>query len=462
MKTSYANLIYGCKIPRLFIVIIFTIEYLLVFNKVTFSAYGLLLLLIYVILTLLITCSNHGRNVYVRYEQELSIVLKNVVVAAIMFIILSCIRLAIVQQLSLYESNVLETYVNYGDVNDFGAVRSNYLLASVSTLDIIICLLLLCAIQTATFLVMNAVVGFFQRKNAIYRRLYICGNDDIDISAIPGAEKIKLWESDIKQCINVVKDASEIYLYDISATQRNDLLKECYRYNKPVFFSVKLSDVEIRAAKVAQDAEEPLFYIAGHGMGKRGAFLKRAFDVLFAVVFLCITSPVLVVTAICIKKEDAGPVFYKQRRCTKDMREFDILKFRSMKTSACEVGDNAEYTLTDVNDERITKVGKTIRKYKIDELPQLINILKGDMSFVGPRPERPELIKQCLEEIPEFAFRNTVKAGLTGYAQVHGNYHIRFLEKLKWDLMYIENYSLLLDFKIILMTIPVVFKGDNV
>ena len=112
-------------------------------------------------------------------------------------------------------------------------------------------------------------------------------------------------------------------------------------------------------------------------------------------------------------------------------------------------------------DERMTRVGYVLRKFKIDELPQLINIFRRDMSFVGPRPERPEIIAEIVEDVPEYTFRVTVPAGLTGYAQVHGDYHTDFLDKLKWDLMYIENHSLMLDLKIILMTVPVVLRGSD-
>lgn len=112
-------------------------------------------------------------------------------------------------------------------------------------------------------------------------------------------------------------------------------------------------------------------------------------------------------------------------------------------------------------DERMTRVGYVLRKFKIGELPQLINIFRGDMSFVGPRPERPEIIAEIVEDVSEYTFRTTVPAGLTGYAQVHGDYHTEFLDKLKWDLMYIENHSLMLDLKIILMTVPVVLRGSD-
>ena len=116
--------------------------------------------------------------------------------------------------------------------------------------------------------------------------------------------------------------------------------------------------------------------------------------------------------------------------------------------------------LSEADDQRVTRIGKFIRYTKIDELPQLINILKGEMSIVGPRPERPELIKETIKNVPEFALRMKVKAGLTGYAQVRGYYNTEFLDKLKWDLMYIENYSFLLDIKIIIMTVFVIFQNN--
>ena len=170
-----------------------------------------------------------------------------------------------------------------------------------------------------------------------------------------------------------------------------------------------------------------------------------------------IASPVMLFTAAAIKLYDKGPVFYKQIRCTKYEREFEIYKFRSMIVNA--EGDGVA-KLAKENDERITPVGKFIRATRVDELPQLFNIIKGDMSFVGPRPERPEIMKQYCEEMPEFPFRTRVKAGLTGYAQVYGKYNTTPYDKLKLDLFYIENYSLWTDIKLILMTVKTVLKKE--
>lgn len=435
VEKSNGNLIYGCKISKVYILIFFTIEYVIAFYKTTFTTYGLLLLLVYIALTALFTCSGHGRNVFLKYEQQLSIILKDIVTSFLMFIIMLCI----------YSASV-DTIGSFFRAYHFSIIF--YLLLK---------LLLLTACQIATFIVADLLAARLSKTNAVYRRVYICADKKIDISDVPGAELVMLYESGLDRCRKIIANASEIYLYDLPAVQRNDMLKECFKYNKPVFFTSKISDMELRTAKVAQDGDVALFYRSAHGISGKNAMLKRAFDAFFAFLFICILSPLFAVLAIRIKAEDGGPVFYKQKRCTKGLQEFDIIKFRSMRH-----GDEVDFGLTKLNDDRITKVGHFMRKYKLDELPQLINILKGDMSFVGPRPERPELIKECIEQIPEYPFRNTMKAGLTGYAQVHGNYHISFLEKLKWDLMYIENYSLMLDLKIILMTIPIVLKGENV
>ena len=177
-----------------------------------------------------------------------------------------------------------------------------------------------------------------------------------------------------------------------------------------------------------------------------------------AAILLVITSPIMLVTALVIKLYDKGPVLYKQVRCTRDAKEFEILKFRSMRVDAEKDG---VARLASKHDSRITPIGKFIRAVRIDELPQLINILKGEMSFIGPRPERPQIIAQYMEEMPEFAFRMKVKAGLAGYAQVYGKYNTTPYDKLKLDLFYIENYTVWLDLKLMLLTLKILFSPDS-
>lgn len=181
-------------------------------------------------------------------------------------------------------------------------------------------------------------------------------------------------------------------------------------------------------------------------------------DLVCSLLLLVIASPFMLVTAIAIKLYDGGPVLYKQIRCTRDRKEFYILKFRSMRVDAEKDG---VARLASKNDSRITPVGKFIRATRIDELPQLFNILKGEMSFIGPRPERPEIIDQYMEEMPEFAFRMKVKAGLAGYAQVYGKYNTTPYDKLKLDLTYIEQYSVWLDIKLMLLTLKILIKPES-
>lgn len=180
-------------------------------------------------------------------------------------------------------------------------------------------------------------------------------------------------------------------------------------------------------------------------------FIKRILDIFFSLVGIVVLLPLFFMVALAIKLDDGGDVFYHQIRCTIDLKEFSIHKFRSLKSSTA---DEYEIGLVKENDERITSVGKFLRRWKIDELPQLFNILAGEMSFVGPRPERPEIIKEALKDIPGFSKRNTMKGGLTGLAQIKGGYNAPLKEKLKWDMIYIGNFSVLYDIKIILLTIP--------
>ena len=171
-----------------------------------------------------------------------------------------------------------------------------------------------------------------------------------------------------------------------------------------------------------------------------------------------IASPFLIATAIAVKAEDGGPVFYRQVRLTRDGKQFKILKFRSMRVDAEKDG---VARLASEHDDRITRVGHIIRAIRFDELPQLLNILRGDMSFVGPRPERPEIAAQYEQEMPAFSLRLQVKAGLTGTAQVYGRYNTEPKDKLKMDLMYINNMSPLEDLRLMFATARILFMRES-
>ena len=224
------------------------------------------------------------------------------------------------------------------------------------------------------------------------------------------------------------------------------------------YFTPKISDIIVKGTEEINLFDSPLFLCKNIGLTIGQRVFKRIFDILLSLVGLIITSPFMLVAAICIKIYDGGPVFFKQERCTYGGKVFWIYKFRSMIVDAEKDGKSKPAT---DDDDRITPVGRFIRKTRIDELPQLLNIFKGDMSIVGPRPERIEHIEKYGKEIPEFTYRLKVKGGLTGYAQVYGKYNTTALDKLKMDLLYIVNYSILVDFQILFETVKIIFQKES-
>ncbi|MCM1268694.1 MAG: sugar transferase [Bacteroidales bacterium] len=249
-----------------------------------------------------------------------------------------------------------------------------------------------------------------------------------------------------------------VVLWDIPVDERNELLKLCYSRSIRVYMMPRISDVLVKGADQLHLFDTPVYLTREYSLKVEQRLAKRLIDLICSILLLVIASPFMLVTALAIKLYDGGPVFYKQIRCTRDRKEFYILKFRSMRVDAEKDG---VARLASKNDSRITPVGKFIRATRIDELPQLINILKGEMSFIGPRPERPEIIEQYLEEMPEFAFRMKVKAGLAGYAQVYGKYNTTPYDKLKLDLTYIEQYSVWLDLKLMMLTLKILIKPES-
>lgn len=249
-----------------------------------------------------------------------------------------------------------------------------------------------------------------------------------------------------------------ILLWDIDTKMRNRLLKYCYSKSIRVYMMPKIPDVLVKGAELVHLFDTPLLLTREMALSVEQRMTKRIFDIILSIILIVLVSPFMLITAIIIKLYDRGPVLYKQIRCTAGAKEFKILKFRSMRVDAEKDG---VARLASKNDDRITPVGKFIRAVRIDELPQLFNILKGDMSFIGPRPERPEIIAQYVKEMPEFVFRMKMKAGLAGYAQVYGKYNTTPYDKLKLDLTYIENYSIWLDIKLMLLTIKILVKPES-
>ncbi len=271
-------------------------------------------------------------------------------------------------------------------------------------------------------------------------------------------EKLISAEEDFETICQEILKYPAVVINDVTAQVRNDILKFCYENQIRSYVVPKITDVIMRGAKDVSLFDTPIFLVKGTGLNIVQRALKRLLDIIICLIVMIPAAPIMLFVALAIKIEDGGPVFYKQDRVTIGGKEFGILKFRSM------IVDAEKYSgavLADDNDPRITKVGRFIRATRLDELPQILNILKGDMSVVGPRPERKTFIDEFCKEIPEFSFRLKVKGGLTGYAQIYGKYNTGAYDKLRLDLLYIENYSLLLDIKLILTTIRIMFSKDS-
>ena len=259
-------------------------------------------------------------------------------------------------------------------------------------------------------------------------------------------EKIALQEG-TDLIMKKILQYKAVLIGDIPVQERNTLIKYCFDQNIRCYGIPKISDIMIRNSESIDLFDSPLLLFRNNGLTYRQMFVKRAMDLVFSLVGILLASPIMLVIAVCIKAYDHGPVFYRQKRQTIGGREFYILKFRSMIVDSERHGAR----LAKAHDDRITPVGKVIRRLHFDELPQLFNILKGDMALVGPRPERKEITEEYSKAIPEFSFRLKVKAGLTGYAQVYGQYNTIPYDKLKLDLTYIT----------MILTVKILFQKEK-
>ena len=262
----------------------------------------------------------------------------------------------------------------------------------------------------------------------------------------------------IKAILEEAKKYDALIIGDIPAKDRNALLKKCFEQDIRTYTVPKLSDILIRTSQELDIFDSPLLLSRNDGISDLQRFIKRAMDFICSNIGIVVLSPFFLLVALSIYLTDRGPVFYKQTRLTEGGKEFQICKFRTMIQNA-EAKTGAR--LAAEHDDRILPVGHFLRRTRLDELPQLFNIWKGEMSIVGPRPERPELAAEIEKEIPEFCYRLKMKAGLTGYAQVYGKYNTTSYDKLKLDLTYIRNYSLLLDLKLILMTPKIMMLKES-
>ena len=255
----------------------------------------------------------------------------------------------------------------------------------------------------------------------------------------------------------MMEDYEGVIIWDLPSQIRNKYLKYCFSHSIRCYMSPKISDIILLGTDRIHLFDTPLLMCRNQGLSMEQRAAKRLLDIVVSGLGIIVSSPIMLIIMIAIKAYDHGPIFYTQERITKDGKPFQILKFRSMIVESEEEGAR----LASANDDRITPVGHIIRRTHFDELPQLFNILKGEMSVVGPRPERREIFEQYEESIPEFKFRLKMKAGLTGYAQVYGQYNTVPYDKLKLDLTYIEEYSFWLDVKLCFLTVKILFQKEK-
>lgn len=301
------------------------------------------------------------------------------------------------------------------------------------------------------------------KKSASRKKAVILYSAEEELSLI---EKFKYaYSNEIeivgKYNIDMIKNLSDDILenFDLLLIQKNLFHKikteDILDLNeKELFIVPNVSDLLLNNMKTVTIDDVPTLYHKPLGLTPEQKFIKRLFDFILALLMLVISLPFWIIIFIAIKLDSRGPVFYKQDRITENDKVFKVYKFRTMFTDAEK---NTGPVLATQNDSRVTRVGKIIRATRLDELPQLINVIKGEMSLVGPRPERPKFVDEFNQIIPEYKYRHKVKAGITGLAQIKGKYSTSVYDKLIFDLAYISEYSLMKDFMILMETLKVVF-----
>lgn len=263
--------------------------------------------------------------------------------------------------------------------------------------------------------------------------------------------------TDMAQIKRQIDKFDAVVICGIDKNLQKEIISYCYTHEKRSYLLPDITDIIISNSYNIQISDTPVLMSRNRGLTLEQRIIKRTLDILLSAIGIIITSPIMLICAIAIKLDDGGPVFFKQNRITINGKIFNILKFRSMVVDADK--DGAKKAVN--NDDRITRVGRVIRACRMDELPQLFNILFGDMSLVGPRPERIENVYEYSSKYPEFELRHRVKAGLTGFAQLYGKYNTSPEDKLHMDLIYVETYSLLLDLKLLILTIKVLFMRES-
>ena len=322
---------------------------------------------------------------------------------------------------------------------------------------------IMAVIVNAVFIWFMTIAGalFYDWVMPPVKALVICGDPSDGARVRSTVEGFKHRFRDVEDILfsdphihEKIDGAGMVFFYDVPLKEKGELVNYCYRHMISVSLNPDIPDIVGMTAEERMMGDMPFLFHFSRKMTFEQRLIKRISDIGISVVLLIITSPLFLISSVMIKAEDGGSVFFKQKRATIRGRVFEILKFRTMK-------ENVENISATKDDDRITRTGRFLRKYRIDELPQLINIIRGDMSLVGPRPEMLENVNEYENEMPEFRYRLRMKAGLTGLAQVMGKYNTSSRDKLVLDLLYIERFSIMLDIKILFQTFLVLFNAED-
>ncbi len=364
--------------------------------------------------------------------------------------------------ISMVISTVITDLVTYFEFEIMNVNRFNHDHFEISSLDVVLVVVIFQLILV--FLLTYLAHHLYFKYNPPEKTLLFLGNMDHKAEYLrrfaprkKEFEIVNILPADAEHWHRAVREVQTVFLCDMEASRKAQIIDYAYKYHKDVYMTTELSDVVINCSKHFLLDDVSMLSSSFRGLTLEQRALKRAMDLVVSTIGIMIASPIMLIEAIAIKAGDGGPVFYKQERLTRDGKTFHVIKFRTMRVDA-EKSGNAQ--LCKENDDRITKVGKILRKTRMDELPQLFNIFCGQMSIVGPRPERPSIAAEYNKELPEFQFRLRAKAGLTGLAQIMGKYNTTPRDKLMLDLMYIERYSIWEDIMIIFKTVMVFFKSD--
>ena len=324
------------------------------------------------------------------------------------------------------------------------------------------------AVQTGIVMPMIILTNkVYYRQNPAHKAAIIYGNAEKldEYCSIVTMQRQKFsvdhvvsQDADTGRLLDIVDRAESVFFLNVDEKQQDWLFEYCYLHNKHTYVIPTFSYILLNTANTLWMSNTPVFSLKKPEPDMGTQFIKRLIDITLSLLGIILTSLIMLVVWAAVRLYDNHPAIYKQVRVTRDGKKFTLYKFRSMSPDA---EDDGVPRLSAINDERITPIGRFIRRTRLDELPQLFNVLSGSMSIVGPRPERPEIAKQYEEKYPNFAFRTKVKAGITGFAQIYGRYNTAPEEKLFLDIMYIETFSILEDIKLMLQTLKVIFQGSS-